>query len=820
MGDGPVWNGTFGCERDESHRRDCFVTALGAAECPHRSAARVVCSGCPRGRLVNGTECSGRVEIQYGVTWGALCGSQWDLQAAHVLCRQLKCGYAKSIPRGAQFGEVYGVVWRDIFYCEGTESCLWNCSHIVLGNPSCSSRETASVICSGPWEGTRSLQVLDSPTQRSPSSPHFSFPGDFASLRLLNGENQCDGRVEIFLDGVWVRVLDDEWNMNDANVVCRQLQCGIAEKAYNPSKSERGTGPVWLRSIHCSGYESRLTLCNTSVSETAQAGIAEDVGVICSGSRRIRLVNGAGRCAGRVEIYYRGTWGTVCDDSWDLLDSNVVCKQLRCGYAIKAAASTLYGEGSGKIWLDDVNCSGNESKLWECPSRGWGQHDCRHKEDVGVLCSDFVSLRLVNGGGCAGRLEVFYNGTWGSVCSNQMTQVTATIVCKQLSCGDEGEIATDFAYGQGSGLTWLDRIECHEHHSSLWQCPSEPWDPKSCDNRAEETHITCTGRKENSTQAPFSKCPNSTSCTDKEKLRVVGTEDRCSGRVEVWHRGSWGTVCDNSWDMADANVVCKQLGCGAAVSALGEAAYGEGTGPIWLDKLNCKGTESSLWDCCAEPWDDSKCHHKDDAAVICTGVTEMPTPPVKTGPSNHQPPTAGRGNMVPIVICIVLGALLCLVLIILGGQLQSSRALSRGSKGPLDPFSEAVYEEIDYNLREKQEMFGYSEDSLMKLYYYTGDSEEGNEPGSAQEASAFPGDSYDDAREVSDPENDSVSAQSDQKVSGLAKNSCKKRGSRTGWSLLSLKSEGASGAEKNDSSLPPGDVGYDNVEDNITATSL
>ncbi|KYO40694.1 antigen WC1.1 isoform B [Alligator mississippiensis] len=612
MGDGPVWNGTFGCERDESHRRDCFVTALGAAECPHRSAARVVCSGCPRGRLVNGTECSGRVEIQYGVTWGAVCGSQWDLQAAHVLCRQLKCGYAKSIPRGAQFGEVYGV--------------------------------------------------------RSPSSPHFSFPGDFASLRLLNGENQCDGRVEIFLDGVWVRVLDDEWNMNDANVVCRQLQCGIAEKAYNPSKSERGTGPVWLRSIHCSGYESRLTLCNTSVSETAQAGIAED---------------------------------------------------------------------------------------------------------VGVICSDFVSLRLVNGGGCAGRLEVFYNGTWGSVCSNQMTQVTATIVCKQLSCGDEGEIATDFAYGQGSGLTWLDRIECHEHHSSLWQCPSEPWDPKSCDNRAEETHITCTGRKENSTQAPFSKCPNSTSCTDKEKLRVVGTEDRCSGRVEVWHRGSWGTVCDNSWDMADANVVCKQLGCGAAVSALGEAAYGEGTGPIWLDKLNCKGTESSLWDCCAEPWDDSKCHHKDDAAVICTGVTEMPTPPVKTG-----------------------------------------------SKGPLNPFSEAVYEEIDYNLREKQEMFGYSEDSLMKLYYYTGDSEEGNEPGSAQEASAFPGDSYDDAREVSDPENDSVSAQSDQKVSGLAKNSCKKRGSRTGWSLLSLKSEGASGAEKNDSSLPPGDVGYDNVEDNITATSL
>ncbi|XP_067881606.1 uncharacterized protein, partial [Heterodontus francisci] len=188
-----------------------------------------------------------------------------------------------------------------------------------------------------------------------------------------------------------------------------------------------------------------------------------------------RLSDGGSPCTGRVEIYYNGTWGSVCDDSWDLADADVVCKQLGCGKALDLALPASCGPGSGPVWLDELTCSGNESFLWECPSASWGHHDCSHKEDVRIMCSEHKELRLVNGKHrCEGRVEVFYNGTWGTVCSERLDGPDAEVICKQLQCGPLSSI--DYyaqSFGEGSGPIWLDGMECISHESFLWQCQTE-----------------------------------------------------------------------------------------------------------------------------------------------------------------------------------------------------------------------------------------------------------------------------------------------------------------------------------------------------------
>ena len=101
----------------------------------------------------------------------------------------------------------------------------------------------------------------------------------------------------------------------------------------------------------------------------------------------IKLVGGSSYNEGRVEVYYNGEWGTVCDDGWDDTDAGVVCTQLGFGSSGRAIGSAGFGQGSGSIWLDSVTCTGSESSLARCGHLGINiTRSCSHAEDAGVRC--------------------------------------------------------------------------------------------------------------------------------------------------------------------------------------------------------------------------------------------------------------------------------------------------------------------------------------------------------------------------------------------------------------------------------------------------
>ena len=90
---------------------------------------------------------------------------------------------------------------------------------------------------------------------------------------------------------------------------------------------------------------------------------------------------------GRVEVLYNGTWGTICDNGWDLRDARVVCRQLGYLDAVRALPREEVHFGDRQIWLEAVDCTGREQGLTNCSYVGWGNSHCKQYRDAGVECT-------------------------------------------------------------------------------------------------------------------------------------------------------------------------------------------------------------------------------------------------------------------------------------------------------------------------------------------------------------------------------------------------------------------------------------------------
>ncbi|XP_030247492.1 lysyl oxidase homolog 3B isoform X2 [Sparus aurata] len=175
---------------------------------------------------------------------------------------------------------------------------------------------------------------------------------------------------------------------------------------------------------------------------------------------------------GRVELFYKGEWGTICDDDFSITNANVLCRQLGFVAATGWTHSAKYGKGQGKIWLDNVMCGGGEKSIEFCKSRGWGNSDCTHDEDAGVVCKDeripgFVDSNVIDAHVdenkveevrlrpvvamakkrlpiSEGVVEVKYKDGWAQICDVGWSIKNTRVVCGMLGFPHEKKVNKNF----------------------------------------------------------------------------------------------------------------------------------------------------------------------------------------------------------------------------------------------------------------------------------------------------------------------------------------------------------------------------------------
>ncbi|NXR59207.1 C163A protein, partial [Rhadina sibilatrix] len=530
-------------------------------------------------RLVGGGgRCAGRVEVKHGGEWGSVCvfDFDWEARWAIVVCRLLGCGRVAKASPHAPVEQGSGRIWLQPFFCRGTEDALHECPHFGWGRHFCGHERDVGVTCT-----------------------------DAVELRLAGGGSPCAGRVEVKLQGRWGSVGDDSWDMEDAEVVCRQLGCGSASAAYYAvDRFGVGDGPVSLALVDCSGSEAALWDCEIRGWGPYNGSIHDfDTAVVCQGFSR--LVGGDGACSGQLAVRQGRAWVDVCKDQVDMKVAEVVCRELGCGAALAIAGSGRFAAGSGSLWDGGgFRCNGTEPLLSACARRPPHSRGC--SGPASVTCSPYTGFRLGNGSSrCSGRVEVAVRGTWGSVCATEWDLPDAQVLCRHLGCGPALSVPPGGSFGSGERPPRPDAFGCSGSERHPGQCPVAVLGQPRC-APGNAAAVNCSDvyryRLEHDngfmTTAPAGT-PHGAAlvCSGSRRVRLAGSSGRCAGRVEVYSGGTWSSVCQEGWDLQDAAVVCRELGCGRALEAPSSARFGGGAGPLWPYIPACSGSEESLWEC-------------------------------------------------------------------------------------------------------------------------------------------------------------------------------------------------------------------------------
>eukprot|EP00118_Oscarella_pearsei_P011365 m.75935 g.75935 ORF g.75935 m.75935 type:complete len:578 (+) comp35963_c0_seq11:708-2441(+) len=489
-----------------------------------------------------------------------------------------------------------------------------------------------------------------------------------AAIRLVGGSHPTEGDVQIFHNNRWGSVCDDRWSAKNGLVVCRQLGYRDVLRVTKKNFFQGGKVLIWMDEVQCTGKENRLENCRFDGWERVSCAFLEAAGVVCvnetetevsSGDLQVlllsnetegtvRLVGASVPGKGRLEVFLFGEWGTVCDDNWDSTNNGIVCRQLGYNehFPISDYDKRKIGYGNGPILMTEVKCSGPEQNITSCKYKKLTESNsgCSHSEDVIIKCVevDFDeepwSLRLSGGDASManGRVEVFLEGQWGTICNGEWDIADANVACHQLGFLD-GAVSVDLNdhFGKAKLSSWMSKVRCLGNESRLADCYFEIPSIRRCGGASglQNAGLTC---KTTNVSRP------TTISGERQKenvtLRLQGGKGPLEGRLEIFRNGKWGTVCRDSWDTKDAKVVCSQLGGYRPAPYQGSKSKLVGNGIIWMSYVFCSGNELRLDLCDFNGWGRHNCLHSKDVFVTCSKQIELKHPEWKLRASTFQLP--------------------------------------------------------------------------------------------------------------------------------------------------------------------------------------
>ena len=348
----------------------------------------------------------------------------------------------------------------------------------------------------------------------------------------------------------------------------------------------------------------------------------------------LRLADGDGAADGRLEIFHDDEWGLVCDDGFGAEEAAVACRQL--GYIgffdfeVEVVASSLI-----PVWLDDVVCTGSETRLIDCQHATLGEHNCTYIEAVDVTCNpNLIGAPPVDNTPATGQIDIVGTRKEDYTLLAHFREVTDAEGVQGL------DLASPYVHPwlrpYPFSVQWIanaggsDR-EIDGATNLLYQLTSAEAGKRIkvrvsfTDDRGFAETIT--------SELTAAIAAGPATAASEGDLRLIDGDGVIFGRLEVYHAGRWGTVCDDGFDEQAAAVACSEFGYSGVAQNYPSFFDGFNNGnprpgyfvpgpgyPIWLDDLRCTGSETRLVDCAHRSFGSNNCGRTENVILGCVPV--------------------------------------------------------------------------------------------------------------------------------------------------------------------------------------------------------